>query len=119
MSNGSGELHSIDVPGATYLTDSREVWTDVSTSSGTGWKVPHAIRDRWHLHLGSSKLILPGLLKLTPEIDVFYHDTEHTYSSMAFEMDLAERHLSRRRILAVDNVNWSSAFPEFVRQSSW
>src|SRR5947209_6596757 len=47
-----------------------------------------ALRTRWDLHLGSSLELLPGLLG-EGSVDVFLHDSDHTFATMDAEIRLA------------------------------
>lgn len=113
--NGSGRLLSVDLPGAIYRTDGGARWTDISSPAGPGWVIPAALRDRWSLRIGPSKEVLPTLLQEVGGIDLFYHDSEHTYANTLFELHAAWSALNKAGIVAVDNINWSGAFENFSR----
>lgn len=104
--NKKGHLHSIDLPGATYRRDDGQHWTDVSSTDGPGWLVPTYLKREWTLHIGSSQSILPDLLESMDSIDVFYHDSEHTYKNMLFEMEIVWPKLKSGGFILADNVNW-------------
>ena len=112
--NRRGRLYSVDLPEASYRRDSGTVWSDPMRGRPTGWRVPDALRDRWTLRRGPSREILPSLMAEVGPIDLFYHDSEHTRDNMAFEIGLAWAALRPGGILAVDNADWSAAFPEFL-----
>ena len=61
---------------------------------------------------------LPKLLKELGTIDVFLHDSLHTYEHMMFEYTQAWRHLRVSGILMSDDVNegWSLAFIDFCKE---
>jgi hypothetical protein len=56
-----------------------------------GWIVPKSLRERWTLILGKVEDKLPSLLDEFEAIDVFYHDSLHTYEHMMFEYNLLGR----------------------------
>lgn len=106
--NGRGRLYSIDLPnemgnrladGGLTSTEGRE----------TGWMVPVYLRDRWRLHLGDSRELLPrvidDVIKGGREIDVFLHDSLHTYEHAAFEFSVVLPHLKSGSVLACDNID--------------
>ena len=69
--NKHGHLYSIDLP-----------WWQGNQS---GWMIPNYLRHRWHLILGKSSEKLAPLLKKIAEIDIFLHDSEHSYQNMPWE----------------------------------
>lgn len=50
------------------------------------------------------------------EVDLFIHDSLHTYEVMRAEYELAWPHLDRGRVLASDDVNFNKAFLEFSHE---
>lgn len=117
--NGKGHLHSIDLPGFEYRTDDGNVWKDMSSADGPGWLVPSNLRDRWTIHIGPSRKVLPVILEDIESIDVFYHDSEHTKENMRFEMQGAWTKLKTGGYLLADNINWNSAFADFCRDKNY
>jgi len=84
--NKKGLLYSIDLP------------PEISTASipygkEIGWLVSKELRHRWRLLLGDAKEMLPKLLSELHEIDVFLHDSDHSYKHMTFEFRTAWKHL--------------------------
>ena len=70
--NNNGRLISIDIPSqAGKLTMETNL-----ASKEVGKLIPDVYRDRWELHLGDAKELLPKLL-LENEVDVFIHDSLH------------------------------------------
>ena len=114
--NGCGILHSIDLPNQDVVLDlSGNRQRDVMASGHeTGWLVPAALRGRWRLHLGDAKDIIPKLLPTLGLIDVFIHDSLHTYSHMMFEYQTAWPHLRDGGILLSDDTDWNTAFSDFA-----
>lgn len=114
--NGRGTLHSIDlpsqdvelVPGGARQTDR------LPEGRPTGWLVPDNLRRRWHLHLGDTKELLPKLMRTLGTIDIFIHDSLHTYDHMLFEYGTAWPYLRGGGILLSDDTDWNEAFPEFA-----
>jgi len=116
--NGRGNLISVDLPGAQYVTESGQTWRDDSRPEGPGWRVSPSLRSRWTLRLGSSRSLLPGLIADSEVIDLFYHDSEHTKSNMDFELDWAWSHLDKNGCTAVDNANWTDSFSVYCSSHS-
>jgi hypothetical protein len=102
--NGIGHLYSIDLPGVRYGPD-----------RAVGESVPRELHDRWTLKLGDSRRILGPLAAELAPIDLFLHDSFHTYSSQRREYTTVWPHLRSGGILASDDV-MNPAFPEFAAE---
>jgi len=48
-------------------------------------------------------------------MDIFIHDSLHTYEHMKFEFEEAYPHLRANGFLISDDASWNSAFAEFVQ----
>ena len=85
--NAQGKLYSIDVPWYTVTQNWKGAFADgVKTNPiemQSGWIIPDYLRDRWDLTMGLTSEKLPALLKKTGKVDVFFHDSEHSYENMA------------------------------------
>jgi predicted O-methyltransferase YrrM len=71
--NGHGRLISIDFP---LLGIPRLYGLE------PGWIIPEELRGRWTLVKGESRRLLPDVLARFNSIDVFFHDSEHSYACM-------------------------------------
>jgi predicted O-methyltransferase YrrM len=118
--NGTGELHSIDLPevaGEEY--EEGTFWDGkggavIPPGKEPGWMVPPELRERWELVLGRSQDELPPLLDRVGQIDFFMHDSEHSYECMSFEFRTAWPALRVGGVLVADDVNVNSAWAEFT-----
>jgi len=120
--NGEGQLYSIDLPHAQYESDSGSATKSVLHESKIGICVPAALRDRWKLILGDSREELPALLAKVGEIDIFLHDSKHTFDHMMWEFQTAWPHITANGFLLSDDIHWSNAFAEFsskVKSDKW
>jgi hypothetical protein len=106
--NQRGTLHSIEIGDPAYLPPDKE----------PGWIVPQWLRARWHMHIGDVAAVLPGLLCELGKVDMFIHDSLHTYEQMKFEFELARPHIRRDGLLLADDALWNSAFGEFAKAVS-
>jgi Methyltransferase domain len=120
--NGTGELHSIDLPrevgreyeeGAFYEGRGR---TGFPPGKEPGWLIPNELRDRWTLILGRSQEALPNLLERVGTIDTFMHDSEHSFDCMWFEYSAAWPALREGGALISDDVNSTEAFHKFAAE---
>jgi len=115
--NGHGRLCSIDLPAraATRASTDKMAFDALPPGCEPGWLVPRGLRDRWSLRLGTSRSVLaPWLAELAP-IDLFFHDSQHTYANMSWEYGTAWPALAEGGLLLSDDVFWSSAFRRFSR----
>ena len=114
--NGRGFLHSIDLPNGDFeLGPGMGRQTNIlSGGRQTGWQVPTSLRASWKLHLGDAKELLPKLLQTLGTVDIFIHDSLHSYDHMLFEYVTAWPHLREGGILLSDDRDWNRAFPEFA-----
>ena len=86
-----------------------------------GWLVPQTLRERQTLILGKVEEKLPDLLDRLGAIDIFYHDSLHTYEHMMFEFKTAWRKLIKGGLLIADNIDLNNAFIDFCKEvkASW
>jgi hypothetical protein len=116
--NGGGKLYSIDLPASRYgdgIPADKQLDSVVKLPTGKpqGWLVPNHLKHRWELILGDSKVELAKLIDKISSVDIFYHDSEHTYQAMSLEYSLVWPHLAIGGVLSSDDVTWNKAFPEF------
>lgn len=117
--NGKGRLISIDLPvvdpQGTLNSDGRLDGAHVESAEATGREIPDYLRDRWNLVLGNAKAELPKVLEGVGSIDLFFHDSDHSYAHQMWEYRTAWPYLRRGGVLASDDVEWTPAFVEFAR----
>ncbi len=101
--NRKGSLISIDLPPLGRDAD-RHV----------GAFIPQELRDRWRLHRGPAKRILPDLLPSIREVDLFVHDSLHTCRHMSFEFETAWPYVRPGGAVVADNVDLNDAFRKFT-----
>jgi predicted O-methyltransferase YrrM len=122
QTNGAGHLHSIDMPrevgreyepGTFYEGEGR---AGIPAGSEPGWLIPPALKERWTLILGRSQEELPPLLERLGTVDIFMHDSEHSFDCMWFEFSAAWPALRAGGVLLSDDVNSTEAFARFAAQ---
>jgi hypothetical protein len=101
--NGDGHLWSIDLP--PLLHDELEAQIGVA--------VPPRLRHRWHLLRGSSRRLLPGLVRDRRQIGLFVHDSLHTARNLRFELEQVWPALEFGHAAVVDDVEKNSATGRF------
>ena len=116
--NGSGVLISLDLP-STYEDGpaNQDGFDDtLPPELPPGWVVSEKLRQYWDLRLGSSADLLPGICSDDAPIDIFPHDSEHTYETMRLEFDLAWPAIREGGLLAADNIDCNTSFFDFCRR---
>ena len=121
--NGDGALYSIDLPeiaGTDY--EPGTFWEGkqgaaIPPGKEPGWMIPAALRERWQLTIGRSRDELPPLLERLGSIDLFVHDSEHSYECMDFEFRAVWPTLREGGALVADDWNWNDAFSELARDA--
>jgi len=102
--NNMGILYSIDI------------------KHGSGDVIPQHLKHRFVQHIGSSKDMLPKLLKDLKKCNFFLHDSIHTYEYMMFEYECVYPYMNEGDILASHNVKFppkgKTAFEEFARENT-
>lgn len=106
--NGRGRLYSIDLPSQPGIPDQRTL-------------VPAALQERWELLLGDSRQLLPELLDRLETVDIFHHDSLHTYAHMRWEYGIATPSLQPQGVLSSHDVLslpfQANAFADFCREA--
>ena len=103
--NAAGALYSIDLPPLGRNAD-----------DFVGFLIPESLRRRWHLHRGTSKRILPQLLRQIGQLDMFIHDSLHTNTNVRQELEAVTSHLAPCSIVIADDINENVAFHRWVRR---
>lgn len=107
--NGAGELHSIDLPNV-------QDGSVLPPGRAAGWMVPDELRARWTLRLGDARTLLPEVLGALGRIDLFLHDSDHSYEHMSFELEQALPRLAAGGLLMSDDVHLHPAWDDFCAQ---
>lgn len=103
--NGVGELYSIDLHYRDGVT--------IPVGKELGWVVPEHLKYRWRLLLGEGFKVLPRFLNELGTIDVFLHDSRHTYRTMMKEYTIVWPYLREGGLLLSDDVELNDAFLDF------
>ncbi len=114
--NGAGKLVSFDIPPNGNLSDGAK-----TTLSGrdVGWLVPENLRSHWELHLEDSVAGIKSIfgektakgfgdLSQLGKIDIFFHDSLHTFEHITSELEAVHSYLSDDFLLLADNMEMES-----------
>jgi hypothetical protein len=102
--NGLGRLVSIDLP---PLGPRARRWI--------GSLVPDHLRHRWDLNIGPSQKLLPELVQRAGKVDMFVHDSLHTYAHMRWEFATVWHALQPGGVLIADDISGNRAFEECLQ----
>ena len=113
--NKKGKLISIDLPNV----NGQVLEDGAKTSTGkyeTGWLVPEYLRKRWALKIGDSVKVLPEVVNNLEKMDIFLHDSLHTYSQVKKELAIIKPKIKEGCVLLCDNINLGAgrAFNDFL-----
>jgi len=101
--NDYGTLHSIDI--RETLQDGKRI----------GWLVPDELKLRWDFSVGNSKEVVPKMLSELKTVDIFMHDSLHTFEHMSFEFRTAWEYLHEGGVLITDDIDQNRAFDDFIK----
>ena len=102
--NNLGKLYSID-----------SVFRPWQTERMIGSIIPQNLKERWTLVLGTSNKKLQQVFDNLEDVDIFIHDSLHTYKNMMFEFECAINKL-KQGIIISDDVLENDAFHDFTRE---
>lgn len=116
--NHKGMLISIDLPAQEAIPHSTDRMPDTMLPLGCapGWAIPDSLRGRHELRLGESRDLLPEIARARP-IDIFLHDSLHTFACQWFEYNTAWPRLGPGGLLISDDIFWTPAFHKFSRKT--
>ncbi len=123
--NGSGRLISVDFPEIEGLIyNEGTFWAGkggsvVPKDKAPGWIIPDELRKGWELHLGKSQDLLPDIMANEKNVDIFIHDSEHSYECMTFEYQCAFPHIKKGGLLISDDIFANSAFDDFAEKINY
>lgn len=103
--NNKGTLYSID-----------SVFSPWQSKEMIGAAIPSDLRNRWEFIFGSSSEKLKNILSQLNQIDIFFHDSLHTYKNMTFEFETAWQFIAKNGFLISDDIIDNNAFHDFTKK---
>ena len=91
--NEKGQLYSVELP-----------MLSRGYAKHIGEAVPRHLRRRWTLEIGPSRSLLPPLLRKLGSIDMFVHDSAHSYHPQKMEYEVALDYMASGAVLVSDDV---------------
>lgn len=118
--NGFGHLYTIDFPPTSFLPPEElrvsKTHEFLPEGKGSGWIVPNGLKHRHELIVGKSSEHLQPLLDSLGEIDIFLHDSLHSYENMLWEFRTAWPHIWKGGLLLSDDILSNVAFRDFCKE---
>lgn len=117
-----GGLHAVGRaeifdPNDPKWTEKDRVFGEVVVGGQTlGWMIPNAYQHWAELYEGNAEDLLPRVVDRLDSIDLFFHDSDHSYDHMMFEFREAKRKLSPGGIIIADNIAWNSSLWDFAEE---
>ena len=105
--NNKGTLYSLD-----------SVFRPWESESMIGSLIPNKLKNRWKLINGIATKKMKDTLNSLEEIDIFLHDSLHTYKNMTFEFNLAWPYIKKHGFLISDDVGSNNAFFDFCKKNA-
>jgi len=102
--NHKGTLYSID---GTFRP-----W---ETKEMIGSAIPENLKNRWEFSLGTTRSKLKNILEMTDGIDIFIHDSLHTYQNMTYEFNTVWPYIKKNGYLLSDDIMGNNAFYDFYQ----
>jgi len=115
--NQCGHLYTIDLPPGkvdnTHLKPTESYHEFMPSGALSGWVVPQHLRERHTQLIGTSREHLPSLLERLGHVDMFLHDSDHSYENMTWEFEVAYSALDKGGLLLSDDVLANDSFSDF------
>jgi len=100
--NKKGTLYSID-----------SVFSPWESKEMIGSAIPKYLRNNWNFILGPSSEKLEEILSSLGSVDIFFHDSIHTYKNMIFEFETAWHYIVKDGFILSDDISDNNAFYDF------
>lgn len=84
------------------------------TRERIGLAIPDNLKSRHTIIVGNSIIELKKYLDITDSIDIFIHDSSHTYQNMMKEFRMVWPHIKENGFLLSDDVHLHDAFLDFA-----
>jgi Methyltransferase domain len=105
-SNDRGHLWSIDIANP----------INRSVHGTTGVAVTDDCQPRWTYVEGESSKVMPPLMTKVGQVDLFIHDSLHTFKNTLFEMEQAASVMPAGGVMLIDDIRSHDGFATFARR---
>lgn len=110
QANGTGELYSFDAG----LEVASQLYPIPAVAREVGFLVNDQLSGRWNLIIGDSLEEMELLLPEVSSVDLFYHDSLHTYDHMLSEFELVLDFMADGGLLMSEDIHHNDAWGDFL-----
>lgn len=119
--NGNGKVVTLDLPSLAMMgeikTEPEKIWySNMPKDLPPGWIVPDTLKARHEQVLGDARETLPNVMAQYPQVDIFIHDSDHSYDHMMWEYKQAWPNIKAGGVLYSDDVSLHPVFDDFARE---
>jgi predicted O-methyltransferase YrrM len=107
-------LSALDILDNGELFSFENIFLPWQTKEKIGSAIPENLKKRHHLVIGNSTFELKKLLNKLESIDIFIHDSTHTYNTMMKEFEISWPYIKTGGFLFSDDVHKNNAFLDFA-----
>jgi len=105
--NKFGKLYSID-----------SIFRPWQTEEMIGSIIPKKLKSKWELIIGKSTEKLENISNEVKDLDIFIHDSSHTYENMMFEFNIIIKKIKKEGVIISDDIIDNDAFYDFTRMNN-
>ncbi len=114
VETGAGNGYSSRIILAALGRNRKGTLYTVDVERGVAKLVGDRAGGRWRLIIGKPRATLTRLLDRIGRVDVFLHDSDHSYGNMMFEFRAAWKKMKNGSYLMSDDINVNRAFMDFA-----
>ena len=105
--NKIGKLYSID-----------SIFRPWQTEEMIGSIIPKKLKKKWKLIIGKSTEKLENISNEVKDLDIFIHDSSHTYENMMFEFNIIIKKIKKNGMIISDDIIDNDAFYDFTTENN-
>jgi predicted O-methyltransferase YrrM len=88
----------------------------IDPDPNAGYAIPDNLKRHWVFIPKKSSEALPSLLEELNQVDMFLHDSLHTYENMNYEFETVWPFITKKGVMLSDDIDWNTAFQEFCER---
>jgi hypothetical protein len=88
----------------------------IDPDPNAGYAIPDNLRRHWVFIPKKSSEAFPSLLEGLNQVDMFLHDSLHTYESMMYEFETVWPFITKNGVMLSDDIDFNRAFKNFCEK---
>jgi hypothetical protein len=88
----------------------------IDPDPNAGYAIPGVLKKRWFFIPKKSSEALPSILERLNQVDMFLHDSLHTYENMMYEFETIWPFITKNGVMLSDGIDFNKAFQEFCKK---